>query len=472
MSDYTKTTNFTAKDALSSGDPGKLIKGSDFDTEFDALATAVTSKYDSDDIASQAQAEAGALNTVVMTPLRTEQWSATWAAENAGIVGDLQALADPAAHVLLGFDNTSNTGKAFANATNGGIALAAGTVALNLNDLTTDTSISAGEFVAVYTDGSKKITFANFEGALTISNLTGYDANKFVDHTAVSVIAGTGLTGGGTIASDRTLNVIGGNGITANADDIALNLNELGTETSIAAGDFIAMVDITDSGSQKITFANLEAAITAANLIGYDANEQVDHTAVSMTAGNGLTAGSGGTIASTRTFAVGAGSGITVNTNDVALTNVTAGAAQPVAITSGTFTFDLSSITELTIPNVTQSGDGYVMSNAGTIKVMPYDQSGIKVATVSGTTDLLAAADMNTFIEYTNASPVAVTLNTGVGTVGNCVIIKQTGAGQVTVSGTATLEASVAAKTRTTDSVISLVCIAANTWAVYGDMGA
>jgi len=47
MSDYTKTTDFTAKDALSTGDPLKLIKGSYFDTEFDAIVTAIASKEDS-----------------------------------------------------------------------------------------------------------------------------------------------------------------------------------------------------------------------------------------------------------------------------------------------------------------------------------------------------------------------------------------------------------------------------------------
>lgn len=44
MSNYTKTTNFTAKDSLPSGDSGKVIRGSEFDTEFDALSTAVASK--------------------------------------------------------------------------------------------------------------------------------------------------------------------------------------------------------------------------------------------------------------------------------------------------------------------------------------------------------------------------------------------------------------------------------------------
>ena len=44
MSDYTKATNFTLKDGLTSGDPGKVIKGSEIDDEFDLIASAVASK--------------------------------------------------------------------------------------------------------------------------------------------------------------------------------------------------------------------------------------------------------------------------------------------------------------------------------------------------------------------------------------------------------------------------------------------
>ena len=73
MSDYTKITNFTAKDALTTGDPAKKIVGATFDTEFDAIATAVATKYDSTDLASQGQAEAGTANTVLMTPLRVAE---------------------------------------------------------------------------------------------------------------------------------------------------------------------------------------------------------------------------------------------------------------------------------------------------------------------------------------------------------------------------------------------------------------
>lgn len=44
ITDYTKSTNFTSKDALPPGDSGKIIRGSEFDTEFTAVQTAVNSK--------------------------------------------------------------------------------------------------------------------------------------------------------------------------------------------------------------------------------------------------------------------------------------------------------------------------------------------------------------------------------------------------------------------------------------------
>ena len=46
MSDYTKATNFTLKDDLTTGDPGKVIKGSEIDAEYTAIASAIASKAD------------------------------------------------------------------------------------------------------------------------------------------------------------------------------------------------------------------------------------------------------------------------------------------------------------------------------------------------------------------------------------------------------------------------------------------
>ena len=46
MSNYTKTVNFAAKDSLITGDPNKLVKGAEINTEFTNIQTAVATKAD------------------------------------------------------------------------------------------------------------------------------------------------------------------------------------------------------------------------------------------------------------------------------------------------------------------------------------------------------------------------------------------------------------------------------------------
>ena len=46
MANYTKTTNFAAKDALASGNASKVVKGTEIDTEFTNIQTAIASKAD------------------------------------------------------------------------------------------------------------------------------------------------------------------------------------------------------------------------------------------------------------------------------------------------------------------------------------------------------------------------------------------------------------------------------------------
>jgi len=48
MSDYTKSTNFTSKDNLTTGNANKIVKGTEIDTEFNNIATAIATKQDYD----------------------------------------------------------------------------------------------------------------------------------------------------------------------------------------------------------------------------------------------------------------------------------------------------------------------------------------------------------------------------------------------------------------------------------------
>jgi hypothetical protein len=46
MSSYVKATNFATKDTLPTGDSNKIVKGTELDNEFNAIAGAVSSKAD------------------------------------------------------------------------------------------------------------------------------------------------------------------------------------------------------------------------------------------------------------------------------------------------------------------------------------------------------------------------------------------------------------------------------------------
>ena len=72
---------------------------------------------------------------------------------------------------------------------------------------------------------------------------TNFVANEHIDHSTVSITAGAGLTGGGTIDATRTINVGAGEGITVNANDIALSGTYTGTWA--VTGAITATGDIT-----------------------------------------------------------------------------------------------------------------------------------------------------------------------------------------------------------------------------------
>lgn len=46
MSNYTKATNFASKDSLATGNPSKIVKGTEIDTEFNAISAAIATKAD------------------------------------------------------------------------------------------------------------------------------------------------------------------------------------------------------------------------------------------------------------------------------------------------------------------------------------------------------------------------------------------------------------------------------------------
>ena len=93
-------------------------------------------------------------------------------------------------------------------------------------------------------------------------------------------------------------------------DDMTANDN---TVTTNIAGTGISV----SSGTGNSTISTNDSEIVHDNLSGFVANEHINHSSVSILGGAGLTGG--GTIAASRNIHVGAGTGITVNTDDVAI---------------------------------------------------------------------------------------------------------------------------------------------------------
>lgn len=60
MSDYTPSTDFASKDALLTGNPAKIVKGTEFATEFSAIQTAIATKFDSSNIPEVTEGGTGA----------------------------------------------------------------------------------------------------------------------------------------------------------------------------------------------------------------------------------------------------------------------------------------------------------------------------------------------------------------------------------------------------------------------------
>lgn len=116
MSNYTPITNFTAKDALSHGDPNKIILGATLSAEFAALQTAVNTKYDSGSgVALLASAN-------VFTASQTVSKAST-----ASFT--LTATDTSNAHLIL---NTSSTNRGFVGAVGAAASLVTGSLAGDL----------------------------------------------------------------------------------------------------------------------------------------------------------------------------------------------------------------------------------------------------------------------------------------------------------------------------------------------------
>lgn len=146
-------------------------------------------------------------------------------------------------------------------------------------------------------------------------------AEAIDDEVAALIQNGTGISwtyndGANTLTPAVTLSPF----TTANLTEGA-NLYFTDERAQDAVGTILSdtsSIDFTyNDGAPSISAVVLPAGVNHDALLNYVADQHVAHSGVTLTAGAGLTGG--GDISASRTFAVGAGTGITVNADDVAI---------------------------------------------------------------------------------------------------------------------------------------------------------
>ena len=146
----------------------------------------------------------------------------------------------------------------------------------NSTGVITYTGPSAAEVRAHFSGGTgidiTSGTISTTDSEIVHDDLSGFVANEHIDHSGVTLTAGDGLTGGGTIAASRSFAVGAGDGISVAADAVAVDTSVVrttGTQTIAGAKTFSADAifsgNITVNGSQ--TILNTETLTVDDNII-------------------------------------------------------------------------------------------------------------------------------------------------------------------------------------------------------------
>ena len=365
MANYTKTTDFAAKDTLPGGDTNKVVRGTEFETEFDAISTAIATKSD-----TAGPTFTGTVTVANLTATGTINF-------NGATISNLGTI------------TTANLdGGTIDNAVIGGSTAAAG----SFTTVAASSSITVGG-TAVLTS----VAFSNIDaGAITTSSETFADSDTQIptnaavkDHVEAVI---------------PTLSVTESS-VTAHQAALAITASQLSDVTSTATE--LNLVD----GSTADTVVNSKAVIygaagqITANELDVD-NIQIDANAVKSTNtngniqlfpnGTGFTELFGNTNPGTIRFNCESNShGVTVQ--------------GPAHSAASTYTVKLPDTLGLTQASgiVTSDANGVVSFDNGTIEEVTTVTSSSNAATINLRDGNLFEHDLTENVTYTFSNPAA-----------------------------------------------------------------
>jgi hypothetical protein len=243
MSNYTKSTNFATKDNLTPGDPLKIVRGTEIDTEYNNIATAIATKTDN----ASAAITGGTINATTIGATTASTGAFSTLSATGAITSTLATGTAPL--VIASTTKVANLNVDSLDGADWASPAALGSTtpaAVSATTLTTSSTVTFNGGTAngvTYLNGSKVLTSGSaltFDGTnLATTGDISLGAGKLLKYSSTSYITPENNVSGAEISTTGVITFLTGSGTPTERARIDSSGNLLlGTTSSFSARRF------------------------------------------------------------------------------------------------------------------------------------------------------------------------------------------------------------------------------------------